>query len=116
MENHPANMKHSLIHCLGDIRNYKKTLLCITASIYTGRENADGSLETKDFNLKRGYTPEDFGRFLHDLDFILKDYRDHIGIIVWYTDGTWSWSSEDEENNRLIFENHHRPDPDKFNL
>lgn len=109
---HTANMKYSLMECLG--YNSNKTVLCISATRY-GDDVVD-PLVKLEYKLKRGYTPEQFGRFLEDLNYTVGDYNDIISIIVWYTDDTWSWSGNDEEHNYIRWEHFEKPNPDNFNL
>ncbi len=113
----PVNLKQAVVSCLD--YNSSKTLLCISATIYnTSRHDDDPDPDTLtiDYNLKRGYTPEQFDLFLHSLDYMLEDYRDHIGIIIWYTDDTWSWSYCNEEDHDISWGEYEKPNPDNFGV
>ena len=110
---YPANMKHAIMECLGHRLNNDKTILCIQACIYIGRDERRDKYIEKEYKLKRGYTPEEFGRYLEDVNFEI-DASDLVGIIVWFTDYSYSWASDEED--RISWDHHDRPNPDKFGL
>ena len=102
-----ANMKHPIVDALGWLFNSRKDILCMTASML---RNVRGE---KEYNLKRGFTPEQYGRFLEDVNFEM-DANLLVGIIIWYTDGSYSWASDADD--KINWSHHDRPDPDNFNL
>lgn len=107
MEN-KVNIKHNIIKALGDILMYWRTLSCIQVCIFI-----DDSHIQKEYKLKRNHTPEEFGRFLEDVNFDI-DASNLVGIIIWYEDGSYSWASDEED--RIKWTYHNRPNPDDFNL
>jgi hypothetical protein len=108
-----ANMKHCILKALGWLYNSRKDVLCIQACIYIDKDHVNDKYIEKDYKLKRGYTPEQFGRYLEDINFEI-DAIDLVGIIIWYTDHSYSWASDEEDD--IKWEHHNRPDPDTFNL
>jgi len=77
-----------------------RTVLCATV-MYTGGMWLLDDSASKTFNLKALHTPEDYNRFLSDLDF---NYDAGYGGqevfgTIWYTDGTWSdrWEYDGSE-------------------
>lgn len=83
------NAKEELLEVLSDIKKkYNAEVLC--ASIYFGSA-ASISLGEERFELKQGYTNEEFDFFLSRLDF---EYHNGYGIQslfgkVWMTNGVW---------------------------
>jgi len=108
-----ANMKYSLMQCLGHCINNNKTVLCIQSFIYIGKDRSTDKYIEKDYKLKRDYTPEEFGRYIEDINFTI-NVDDLVGIIVWFTDYSYSWASDEED--RIRWEHHNRPNPDSFDL
>ena len=113
MKDYLGNMKHSLMQCLGHMLNTDKTILCIQSCIYIGRDELNDKYIEKHYKLKRGFTPEEFGRYIEDINFTI-NVSDLVGIIVWFTDSSYSWASDEED--RIRWEHHHRPNPDNFDL
>ena len=48
----------------------------------------DFTKKPKKYTLKEGYTPDDYERFLQEINFHVKMFVD-IFATVWYIDGTW---------------------------
>ena len=48
----------------------------------------DFTKKPKKFILKEGYTPDDYEKFLQEINFTVKMFVD-IFATVWYIDGTW---------------------------
>ncbi len=72
-----------------------------------------GSNSERKYDLKRGYTTEEFDKYLQDVNFTI--YPSSLtGIIIWYQDGSYSWAGDEED--RITWDHHRRPNPDSFNL